>query len=132
VTARPIKALLIESQPLMRLGVRVVVEHDSDIELIGEADNPDDGFANFKQLGPDVTILGLRFPIIVRLTTSTYYFIEDPKAKIIVLAEHAGDAEITTALKKGGWIYLQRYYAGGVDQGHPKLLQRTKVLRMRS
>jgi DNA-binding NarL/FixJ family response regulator len=34
------------------------------------------------------------------------YFIEDPKAKIIVLAEHAGDAEISNALKKGARGYI--------------------------
>ncbi|MEQ1645622.1 MAG: DNA-binding response regulator, partial [Pyrinomonadaceae bacterium] len=57
-----ITALLIENQALTRLGVRSVVDGESDIELIGETDNAADGFAMFRDLNPDVTILGLRFP----------------------------------------------------------------------
>src|SRR5262249_27558486 len=34
------------------------------------------------------------------------YFVQEPKAKIVVLAEHAGDAEITKALKKGALGYI--------------------------
>ena len=101
-----IQVLLIENQPLTRLGVRTVIERESDIELAGEADNAADGFRLFTTLKPDVTILGLRFPDSCSIDDLDNYFIEDPKAKIIVLAEHAGDAEITKALKKGAAGYI--------------------------
>ncbi|MCC6328339.1 MAG: response regulator transcription factor [Acidobacteria bacterium] len=95
------RLLLIENQPLTRLGVTAVVEDQEDIDLIGEADNAADGFAKFVELKPDVTILGLRLPDSCSLDDLDNYFAEDPNAKIIVLAEHAGDAEIAAALKKG-------------------------------
>lgn len=98
--------LLIENQPLTRLGVRAVLADVSELELIGEADNAADGFSKFRGLRPDVTILGLRFPDSCSIDDLDNYFIEDPKAKIIVLAEHAGDAEIKMALKKGAAGYI--------------------------
>lgn len=101
-----VRVLLIEDQPLTRLGVRAVVASQADIELIGEADNAADGFAIFRDLNPDVTILGLRFPDSCSIDDLDNYFIERPKAKIIVLAEHAGDAEISKALKKGAAGYI--------------------------
>ncbi len=101
-----ISVLLIEIQALTRLGVRTVIDGESDIELAGETDNARDGFNLFRQLKPDVTILGLRFPDSCSIDDLENYFIEDPKAKIIVLAEHAGDAEITKALKKGAAGYV--------------------------
>ncbi len=101
-----IQLLLIENQPLTRLGVRSVIEIEPDIEFAGEADNARDGFNLFRQLKPDVTILGLRFPDSCSIDDLENYFIEDPKAKIIVLAEHAGDAEITKALKNGAAGYI--------------------------
>ncbi|HYJ90390.1 MAG TPA: hypothetical protein VEV84_03710, partial [Pyrinomonadaceae bacterium] len=55
-----IKVLLVEDQPLTRLGVRSVIEKESDIKIAGEADNSSDGFTKFRELKPDVTILGLR------------------------------------------------------------------------
>lgn len=98
--------LLIESQPLTRLGVRAVVSGEDDIEFIGETDNLTDGFALFREHDPDVTILGLRFPDSCSIDDLDRYFAERPKAKIIVLAEHAGDAEIAKALKKGAAGYI--------------------------
>lgn len=101
-----IRLLLIENQPLTRLGVRAVIEQETDIELVGETNNAADGLAQFAQLKPDVTILGLRFPDSCSIDDLDNYFVIDPKAKVIVLAEHAGDAEITKALKKGAAGYI--------------------------
>jgi DNA-binding NarL/FixJ family response regulator len=106
VTTDRIHLLMIEHQPLTRLGVRAVVADQADIELIGETDNAADGFEKFKELKPDATILGLRFPDSCSIDDLDNYFIEDPKARIIVLAEHAGDAEISRALKKGAAGYI--------------------------
>jgi DNA-binding NarL/FixJ family response regulator len=101
-----IRLLLIENQPLTRLGVRSVLEKETDIEILGETDNAADGFRLFRELNPDVSMLGLRFPDSCSIDDLDNYFIHDPKAKIIVLAEHAGDAEITKALKKGAAGYI--------------------------
>jgi len=101
-----IRLLLIENQPLTRLGVRSVIGGETGIELAGETDNAADGFKLFSRLRPDVTILGLRFPGSCSIDDLDNYFIQDLKAKIIVLAEHAGDAEITKALKKGAAGYI--------------------------
>lgn len=98
--------LLIEHQPLTQLAIRTVVEGEEDIELIGETNSAADGFRLFKELHPDVTILGLRFPDSCAIDDLDNYFIENPKAKVIVLAEHAGDAEITKALRKGAAGYI--------------------------
>lgn len=101
-----INVVLIENHALTRLGVRAVFDNEEDIQLIGEADNAADGFRKFKELHPNVTILGLRFPDSCSIDDLENYFIEDPKAKIVVLAEHAGDAEIAKALKKGAAGYV--------------------------
>lgn len=102
----PTRLLLVENQPLTRIGIRSVVAAESDIDLAGEADNASDGFSRFLELRPDVTILGLRFPGSCSIDDLENYFKADPKAKIIVLAEHAGDAEISRALKKGAAGYI--------------------------
>jgi len=106
VRAGAIRVLLIESQSLIRVGIRTVLEKQDDVELVGELDDASDGFARFGQIGPDVTILGLRFHDSCAIDDLDNYFIANPKAKIIVLAEHAGDAEIAKALKKGAAGYI--------------------------
>lgn len=102
----PLKVLLVEHQSLTRLGIRSVLDMGPDISLVAEADNAPDGFTKFRELKPDVTILGLRFPDSCSIDDLDNYFKENPKAKIIVLADHAGDAEIAKALKKGAMGYV--------------------------
>lgn len=101
-----IRVLLVENQPLMRIGVRTVLLGEDDLDLIGEAETGASGFDLFRVLRPDVTILGLRLPDSCSIDDLDNYLIEEPGAKIIVLAEHAGDAEITKALKKGALGYI--------------------------
>lgn len=102
----PTRLLIVENQPLTRIGIRSVIARETDVELISETDNAADGFTKFRELRPDVTILGLRFPDSCSIDDLDNYFIEDSNAKIIVLAEHAGDAEIAKALKKGAAGYI--------------------------
>lgn len=102
----PIKVLLIENQPLTRIGIKTVLATTDDVWFAGEADDAKEGFRLFAELSPDVTILGLRFPDSCSIDDLDNYFIERPKAKIIVLAEHAGDSEISRALKKGALGYV--------------------------
>jgi DNA-binding NarL/FixJ family response regulator len=104
--ADPTRLLLVEDEPLTRLGVRAAIDGEPDIEIAGEADNSDDGFRKFTELQPDVTILGLRLRGACTIDDLDRYFSTDPKAKIIVLAEHAGDAEIKKALTKGALGYI--------------------------
>ena len=101
-----IKLLLIENQTLTRIGVRAVIEMEADIDLVGETADASDGFRLFREMSSDVTILGLRFPDHCTIDDLDKYFTERPKAKIIVLAEHAGDGEISRALKKGVAGYI--------------------------
>lgn len=98
--------LIIENQPLTRLGMRSVIDGREDIVITAEADNAADGFRLFQEIRPDVTILGLKFPDSCTIDDIDNYFVSTPNAKIIVLAEHAGDAEISRALKKGAKGYI--------------------------
>jgi len=102
----PTRILVIEDQPLTRIGIRTVLLSEEGLDLTAEAETASEGFRLFRELKPDVAILGLRLPDSCSIDDLDNYFIEDPKAKIIVLAEHAGDAEITKALKKGALGYV--------------------------
>lgn len=104
--SEPIRVLLTEDKPITRIGIRTVLQNEDGIELIREAATAADGFEKYRELNPDVTIIGLRLPDSCTIDDLDHYFIEDPKAKIIVLAEHAGDAEISKALKKGARGYI--------------------------
>jgi DNA-binding NarL/FixJ family response regulator len=102
----PITVLLVENQTLTRIGVRTLLAAADDINLVGEADNAVEGIEMFRSLRPYVAIISLRMPDSCAIDDIDNYFIADPNARLIVLAEHAGDAEIKRALKKGAKGYI--------------------------
>lgn len=105
-TNEPIKVLLVENQTLTRIGIKAVLSATPDIDVAAEAGDPALGFKLFRELNPNVTILGLRFPDHCTIDDLDNYFVTIPGARVIVLADHAGDAEITRTLKKGASGYI--------------------------
>lgn len=104
----PIRVLLVENQELVRLGIRAVLEGESDIGLAAEASSGAEGLEKFRDISPDVTILSLRLPDSCAVDDLDDYLKENDKARIIVLAEHSGDAEITRSIRKGALGYVSR------------------------
>lgn len=101
-----ISVLLIENQTLTRIGIRTILEAQDDLEIVGEAETGAKGFELFQELKPDVTILGLRLPDSCAVDEIENYLGVDKKAKLVVLAEHAGDSEISRSLKRGALGYI--------------------------
>jgi DNA-binding NarL/FixJ family response regulator len=102
----PVNVLLIEAHTLTRIGIKTVLGDAEGINVIGEAGEATEGFRLFVELKPDVVILGLRFPDSCTIDDLDNYLVEDPRARIIVLADHAGDTEISRALRKGALGYI--------------------------
>lgn len=105
-TQNGIRVLLTEHQTLVRIGIKTILETENDIQIIAETGSGIEGFELFKELKPDVTVLGLRTPDSCAIDLLDDYFEFDKRAKIIVLADTAGDAEISKALKKGALGYI--------------------------
>jgi DNA-binding NarL/FixJ family response regulator len=101
-----IRLLLVENQTLTRIGIKTILSGQNDFEIVGEAVSGAEGFQLFRELKPDVVILGLRLPDSCAIDDLSSYFAVDTRAKIIVLAEHAGDAEISKSLKRGALGYV--------------------------
>lgn len=104
----PIKVLVIESQPLVRVGISAILVNESEIEVIGEAGTAGEGFTLFTTRRPDVVLFSLRMPDSCAIDDLGSYFEADPTAKIIILAERPGDAEISRALKQGAAGYVTK------------------------
>ncbi len=101
-----VKILLIENQTLTCVGIRTIAHEQPDFEIVGEAETGAEGFRLFRELKPDVTLMSLRLPDSCAVDEVGNFIEENNRAKIIVLAEHAGDAEISRSLKNGAFGYI--------------------------
>lgn len=100
------KVLLIEGQTLTRVGLRTILESKADIEIVGESGTGAEGLRLFGELRPDITFLSLRLPDSCAVDSLADFLKIYPKAKIIVVAEQTGDAEISRALNGGACSYI--------------------------
>lgn len=101
-----VKVLIIENETLVRVGVRTILNSNDDFEIVGEAGSAEKGFERFKNTKPDVTLMSLRFAETCAIDELGKFLKFAPQAKIIVLASHAGDAEISRSLKLGAFGYI--------------------------
>lgn len=102
------RLLAIAAEEITRAGIRFIAEATEDIEIIGEAPDLTKGLVLFRQLHPDVAIIGLRFPDKCALDAIPEFLDSNDQARIIVLADHSGDVEIAKALKLGADGFICR------------------------
>jgi len=102
----PIRVLIVESQTLIRIGLKTILQTQKDIEIFAEAETSEQGFEIFKKTRVDVTLMSLRLGASCAIDEIGRFLRVAPQAKIIVLASHAGDAEISRSLESGAFGYI--------------------------
>jgi two-component system NarL family response regulator len=102
------KILIIENETLVRVGICTILEAEKDFEIVGDAQTSEEGFQLFREKLPDVTLMSLRLREACAVDEIGNFLEFAPRAKIIILASHAGDAEINRALQRGAYGYILR------------------------
>lgn len=102
----PIRVLLVDDHPIVRQGVRSVLAHHSDIEVIGEADSAQALFAALAERQPDVILLDIRLPGQTGVEIAQRMKREWPAIKIIILTTYEDEEYLFGALRAGAEGYL--------------------------
>jgi DNA-binding NarL/FixJ family response regulator len=98
--------LIVDDHPVMRDGLRAVIEQEADMEITGEAANGKEAIEQFRKLLPDVMLIDLQMPVMDGLQAITAIRGEFPDATIIVLTTFPGDARVVRAFTLGATSYL--------------------------
>jgi DNA-binding NarL/FixJ family response regulator len=107
MNVRPnIKVLVVDDHPIVRDGISAIVDHQHDLDVVGQAANAAEAIALFESLSPDVTLVDLGLPDISGIELIAILRAKSAAARFIVLTANAGGSEIAQAMHAGAHAYL--------------------------
>ena len=101
-----IGVLSVDDHPLLREGIAALVNAESDMKLVAEATNGQEGIEKFRVHRPDVTLMDLQMPTLNGIEAIIRIRSEFPSARIIVLTTYTGDVQVLRALRAGAQGYI--------------------------
>lgn len=103
---RPITILLAEDHRIIREGLRELLLTESDLHVIGEAENGRQAVSLTRQLCPDVVIMDVSMPLINGIEATRLIMQFTVKPKVLVFSSHCDDVYIAQAMAFGASGYL--------------------------
>ncbi|GFH34461.1 response regulator transcription factor [Streptomyces pacificus] len=103
----PLTVLLVDDEPLVRIGLRAVLESQPDIEVVGEAADGAAVIPLVRRLRPDVVVMDVRMPLMdgIEATRTVLRTVPDPP-KIVVVTTFENDEYVYGALRAGADGFL--------------------------
>jgi DNA-binding NarL/FixJ family response regulator len=101
-----ITVLLVDDHPVVRTGLRGMLDAQEGIEVVGEAGSGAEAVAAARALAPDVVLMDLRMPGVDGVVATGRILAANPAAKVVVLTTYETDADILRAVEAGAAGYL--------------------------
>ena len=101
-----IRLIIADDHPIVRQGLRQVIEREADLKVIAEADNGEVALAEIEARKPDVAILDLDMPRMDGLEVLRLLRERAEIVAVIMLTVHREEAFFTRALQLGAQGYI--------------------------
>lgn len=101
-----IRVLLVDDQPLVRSGLRTLMEEEPDLDVVGEAGNGADAIRLARELRPDVGVMDIRMPGIDGIAATAAITAASGPTRILVLTTFDEDEHVYGALRAGAAGFL--------------------------
>jgi DNA-binding NarL/FixJ family response regulator len=104
----PIQVLLVDDHPVVRNGVRGLLEKAVDIKIVGEASNGADALRLTGEVHPDILLLDMELPDMQGTQVAQQVQRQFPNVKILALSAHDDTFYIKGLLELGAAGYLMK------------------------
>ncbi|HEV8559111.1 MAG TPA: response regulator transcription factor [Actinophytocola sp.] len=101
-----ITVLLVDDHPVVRAGLRGMLEAEPDLDVVGEAGSGAEAVALARVARPDVILMDLRMPGTDGVWATERILAETKRSKVVVLTTYETDADILRAVEAGAAGYL--------------------------
>lgn len=103
-----IKVLIADNHPIVRLGVKNVLQSANDFEVIDDVATTSELFAKLKKNTPDVIILEMDIPEINGIATLRRIKQEYPEIKVLIYSGQSEDVYALSTIRAGAFGYLSK------------------------
>lgn len=103
---KKLRILLADDHVVMRTGLRVLLERQPNLEVVGESANGRETIELAASLKPDVVVMDVGMPSLNGIEATKAIVSQRPATAVIVLSMHADESYVMRALKAGARAYL--------------------------
>jgi len=108
-----IRVLVVDDHTILRVGLRMMLNAQPDIEVVGEAVNGQEAIARVAELCPDVILMDVRMPVMDGLQATRQITAADGGPRILVLTTFDLDDYVYEALRAGASGFLLKDASAG-------------------
>ena len=101
-----IRVLLADDHTLIRAGLRMVVDAEPDLTVVGEANDGREAVALAGKLKPDVVVMDIGMPSLNGIEAARQIRAALPDTQVVMLSMHSDEGYVLRALKAGAKAYL--------------------------
>ncbi len=111
---KPITVLLAEDHMIVREGLRALLKLETDIEVVGEAENGRQAVELVAKLRPQVVVMDIAMPLLNGMEATRQILQTAPDTKVLILSAHSDDAYVAMVMAIGAAGYLIKQTASHV------------------
>ncbi len=101
-----IKALVVDDHSIIRNSLKLIIEQDKDIKVVGFAANGFEAFEACRQLSPDIVLMDIRMPVCDGVKATRLIKEEFKSTKILIISTFDDDEYVNEAIKNGADSYI--------------------------
>jgi len=109
---KKIAVLLCDDHTIIRQGLRLILEAEPDIEVVGEAEDGHQSVQETKRLRPDVVLLDLAMPRLNGVEAARRIKRDVPSTKVLILSSYSNDRYVRQAIEAGAVGYVIKEAVG--------------------
>ncbi len=108
MTEGRVTVVVVDDEPLVRMGIRAVLERQAGIEVLAEASNGLEALQVCRACAPDVVLMDIRMPVLDGVAATERLLAEARPPRVVVLTTFDVDEQVYAALRAGASGFLTK------------------------
>jgi DNA-binding NarL/FixJ family response regulator len=109
----PIRVLLVDDEPKVLLGLRMLLALEADIRVVGEAADGATAVDLASRLSPDVVLMDVNLPVVDGIAATRQHTVRVPRAAVVILSLHDDRGTVDRALAAGAVAFVGKQQMDG-------------------